>query len=240
MSGLVLSVFPGLGFLDRAFEEEGYCVVRGPDVLWGGDVRRFSPPAGVFVGVIGGPPCQPFSRLRHMVEANGYQPRHANLIPEYERVVEEAQPDWWLMEDVPAAPLPAVEGYRVHSQILNNRWLGAEQERVRRISFGTRDGAALHVEPAALLAAVWEPAVTGHAAPTPVKRHRTGVKSTAGKAPRTIGQMLELQGLPPDHLDECPLTESGKRLVVGNGVPQYMGRAIARAVKRAMASEAAA
>jgi hypothetical protein len=51
---LVLSIFPGIDGLGRAFEELGYCVVRGPDVLWGGDVRRFHPPAGVFAGVIGG------------------------------------------------------------------------------------------------------------------------------------------------------------------------------------------
>lgn len=64
MSGLVLSLFPGIGLLDRAFEEEGFCVVRGPDLLWGGDVRRFHPPAGLFAGIIGGPPCQAFSQLR--------------------------------------------------------------------------------------------------------------------------------------------------------------------------------
>lgn len=37
---LVLSLFPGIGLLDMAFEQEGFCVVRGPDVLWGGDVRK--------------------------------------------------------------------------------------------------------------------------------------------------------------------------------------------------------
>jgi hypothetical protein len=42
---LVLSLFPGIGLLDLAFEEEGFCVVRGPDLLWGGDVRSL-PPAG--------------------------------------------------------------------------------------------------------------------------------------------------------------------------------------------------
>jgi DNA (cytosine-5)-methyltransferase 1 len=35
---LVLSLFPGIGMLDSAFEQEGFCVVRGPDVLWGGDI----------------------------------------------------------------------------------------------------------------------------------------------------------------------------------------------------------
>ena len=78
---LVLSVFPGIGLLDMAFEQEGFTVVRGPDVLWGGDIKRFSPPAGVFDGVIGGPPCQAFSRLSIMVRHNGYEPRFGNLIP---------------------------------------------------------------------------------------------------------------------------------------------------------------
>lgn len=48
MSPLILSVFPGIDLLGRAFEEEWpeACVVRGPDLLWGGDVRTFYPPAG--------------------------------------------------------------------------------------------------------------------------------------------------------------------------------------------------
>lgn len=61
VQSLVLSLFPGIGLLDRAFEEAGFTVVRGPDKIWGGDVRNFHVPAGVFAGVIGGPPCQVFS-----------------------------------------------------------------------------------------------------------------------------------------------------------------------------------
>ena len=53
---LVLSIFPGIGLLDRAFEEEGFCVVRGPDQLWGGNIKEWSPPPGRFDGIIGGPP----------------------------------------------------------------------------------------------------------------------------------------------------------------------------------------
>ena len=53
-NGLVLSIFPGIDLFGRAFEEKGYCVVRGPDILWGGDIRTFHPPPGVFEGVIGG------------------------------------------------------------------------------------------------------------------------------------------------------------------------------------------
>ena len=68
---LVLSLFPGIGLLDSAFEDTGFCVLRGPDVIRGGDVRLFHPPAGVFAGVIGGPPCQSFSSLAHLVREIG-------------------------------------------------------------------------------------------------------------------------------------------------------------------------
>ena len=157
MTQLVLSLFPGLGLLDRAFEEEGFVVVRGPDALWGGDVKRFFPPPGKFDGVIGGPPCQAFSRLRHLVKSlYGEHRIKPNLIPEYDRVVAAARPDWFVMENVPDAPEPTVPGYVVRSAMLNNRWLGAEQNRLRRFSFGTRDGRRLHPEEELVLASpIW-------------------------------------------------------------------------------------
>lgn len=96
---LVLSLFPGIGLLDLAFELEGFCVVRGPDVLWGGNVLDFHPPAGKFDGIIGGPPCQAFSQMRHLNPHAGK--KHGNLIPEFERCVFEAQPEWFLMENTP-------------------------------------------------------------------------------------------------------------------------------------------
>jgi len=142
---LILSLFPGIGLLDMAFEEYGFCVVRGPDTLWGGDIKKFSPPAGKFDGVIGGPPCQCFSRLRHLVEHNGFKTAE-NLIPEFERVVKSAGPKWFLMENVPAAPAPEVEGYAVSSVKLNNRWFGAEQSRIRIISFGVKGDNPVRLE----------------------------------------------------------------------------------------------
>jgi DNA (cytosine-5)-methyltransferase 1 len=72
---LVLSLFPGIGLLDMAFELEGFCVVRGPDLCCGGgrDIKNFHPPAGRFDGVIGGAAlpgvlgfastCRPVARL---------------------------------------------------------------------------------------------------------------------------------------------------------------------------------
>lgn len=245
MTQLVLSLFPGIGLLDRAFEEEGFTVVRGPDVLWGGDVRTFHPPAGRFDGVIGGPPCQPFSQLVHMIRANGYEPRHENLIPEFERVVAEAGPTWWLMEEVPAAPVPNVDGYITRSILLDNRWVGGEQQRKRRISFGTHAGTSLELDVVALERMEWAFAVTGDARQRPVamlaggklKSNATGGRTSSlnrGGGTLAFEEMCRLQGLPADFLADAPFTKTAKRQAVGNGVPLPMGRAIARAVKKAV------
>src|SRR5713226_3268861 len=114
---LVLSLFPGIGLIDMAFEEEGFCVVRGPDLLWGGDIRRFHPPAGKFDGVIGGPPCQAFSTLAALNHHLGNEPKFGNLIPEFERCVGEAEPEWFVMENVPGAPVPKVPGFWTHHEL---------------------------------------------------------------------------------------------------------------------------
>ena len=240
MSGLVLSLFPGIGLLDMAFEEEGFCVVRGPDLLWGGDVRRFHPPAGKFDGVIGGPPCQAFSRLRYLVEWNGHTVA-PNMIPEYERVVSEAAPQWFLMENVPQAPAPVVDGYVVKERMLKNRAVGGEQERTRRFCFGTVDGRELHPEFAALDAPEWFPAVLAHGGQrlVPVaiggsgKIKATGAAAIGYQSKEYFDLAKRLQGLPAD-FDLPGFTVSGKIRALGNGVPLPMGRAIAKAVKRAL------
>lgn len=249
----MLSLFPGIGLLDHAFELEGFCVVRGPDVLWGGDIRRFHPPRGRFDGVIGGPPCQAFSRLRY-VNPNAGQ-KHGNLIPEYERVVFEASPSWFLMENVSEAPEPSVPGFHVRSLIFNNRWTGAEQHRIRRFSFGTPQGLKLNPEVALFEAPLVQQAVTSDSRQVPVKMVRNGtnghkpksvflrpptVSAEPGPAVRhqgirySVADMCRLQGLPETFGDELPFTSDDKRKTIGNGVPIPMGRAIARAVRRAL------
>ncbi len=170
MNALVLSLFPGIGLLDRAFEEEGFCVVRGPDLLWGGDIRAFHPPAGKFDGVIGGPPCQAFSRLRHLVEHNGYRVAD-NLIPEFERCVLAAAPTWFLMENVPAAPAPIMRGYYHKSHMVADVWVGGETSRRRVFTFGrVEKDCRLDVEWSALHTTQPEPTVcaSGGARPIPV------------------------------------------------------------------------
>lgn len=226
---LVLSLFPGIGLLDMAFEEEGFCVVRGPDLLWGGDVRRFYPPAGKFDGVIGGPPCQAFSEASRLTGS-----RKENMIPEFERCIAEAGPQWFVMENVKGAPLPIVPGYHVRDQVLNNRWLcggdgiGGEQSRLRRFSFGSRDGRRIVIDGFAVFTnQSFEPCVLA----SERSKGQPGRGSySERRAPRSISRQAELMGLPPDFLKDAPFTEGGKGRVIGNGVPLAMGRAVARAV----------
>jgi DNA (cytosine-5)-methyltransferase 1 len=203
--------------------------------------------------VIGGPPCQLFSQMRHIQPLAGQ--KHGNLIPEYERVVGEAQPEWYVMENVRDAPLPAVSGYEVYAQLLKDVWVGGETMRVRRISFGTHDGRRLGVEQMALHTP--EPEVAALAGggdrDRPVAMVRDGKgghrpkKQYGNSGPRTaLGRStsgdgfafkLRQQGLPADFLAGAPFTASGKSHAVGNGVPLPMGRAIAKAVKAALARE---
>lgn len=242
MTQLVLSLFPGIGLLDMAFEEAGFCVVRGPDLLWGGDIRDFHPPAGRFDGVIGGPPCQIFSRMRFIQPKAGQ--KHGNLIPEFERVVAEARPQWFLMENVPDAPIPTIGSYRTSTRPLRDVWVGGETDRFRHFTFGHRDTwRPLEIETLALHRPDPRPAVLasgslreqpvaigGSGKRKPRKHHRE--KDVSG-----FVQGLRDQGLPDDFLAEAPFTVAGKIKVVGNGVPLPMGRAVAAAVKRALGLE---
>jgi DNA (cytosine-5)-methyltransferase 1 len=246
---LILSVFPGIDLLGRAFEEvwPEACLVRGPDLLWGGDIRAFHPPAGVFDGVIGGPPCQAFSRLRHLVENNGHAVA-PDLIPEFERVVSEAEPQWFLMENVPAAPVPHVAGFaHVYTALVSDHHVGGETRRCRRFAFGCRGVGRLEVEWAALHTIEPETPVLASGGGMPVgcangARAKTAREIATRKGASALGLKTEayfaealcLSGLPPDFLAGAPFTVAGKISCVGNGVPMAMGRAIARAVRRAV------
>ena len=214
-----------------AFEAEGFVVVRGPDVIFGGDVRDFHPPAGRFDGVIGGPPCQAFSQANQMGRL-GRQRLAVNLIPEFERCVREANPAWFLMENVKQAPLPFVPGYVVRPVLFNNRDAGGVQNRVRRFSFGTTDGRALPVRPVALQAAEYAPCVTANGAQWDSRRQRIArgledvrPRSRSDRSSRMLAHYIRWQGLPADFLSNAPFTLKEKVRLVGNGVPLPMGRA---------------
>lgn len=236
---LVLSIFPGIGLLDRAFEEEGFCVVRGPDLLWGGDIKRFHVPAGVFGGIIGGPPCQRFSQFAPLILKSGGTLAE-DLIPEFVRIIKEAQPNWFLMENVKAAPIPEVYGYKVHAPLFDNRWIGGEQRRLHRFSFGTRGGSRLQT--GAFEVALENPAVSrracAHGAWRPrLDRNGRAQRSRASqygyRSAAVFREYARLQGLPSD-FDLPGFTVEAKIRALGNAVPLPMGRVIARAVRAAL------
>lgn len=207
---LVLSLFPGIGLLDRAFEELGFCVVRGPDKLWGGDIKRFHPPPGLFFGIIGGPPCQDFSGLRRTEPTgNGIE-----MLKQFARCVTEAQPEWWLMENVARVPnIWEIEGCDLAGWVtqridINQGWY-CDVTRLRHIQFGSKSGRLLNV----------------------TRRRVTGASQGAALAndDRDFRTLCRLQGL-QDDFDLPPFLASEKKRAVGNGVPLVLGRVLARAV----------
>lgn len=210
VENFVLSIFPGAGLLDKAFEEK-FCIVRGPDLLWGGDIRRFNPPANVFQGVIGGPPCQEFSGL-FRGEPTGYG---LEMLREFVRVVDQAQPEWFLMENVARVPDIFVEGYFIQRIDINQGWYG-DSTRLRHIQFGSKSGRQLHIE----------------------RRSVTGSEPAAlASDNRSFREVCKLQGLPKD-FDLPPFKVAEKIRAVGNGVPLEMGRALAQAIIDAYAKPA--
>jgi hypothetical protein len=75
---------------------------------------------------------------------------------------------------------------------------------------------------------------------------KPGTERRRGKRPgreygystkQTVSHALEMQGLPADFFEHSPLTVQGQHHVLGNGVPLPMGRAVARAVKRAITAQ---
>lgn len=208
---LILSVFPGIDLFGMAFESVGACVVRGPDPLFGGDIRAFVGPRRVFSGIIGGSPCQDFSDARRSAPTG----EGMELLGEFVRIVEEAEPSWFILENTRRVPDVAPRGYSMQRFFLNARDCGCRQNRPRRFQFGSRDGVGI-VLPAPVR-------MTG--SPEPCCLASEGGK----KGRRTWEDFCELQGLPRT-FDLPNFTMNAAYRAVGNGVPLPMGRVLARAI----------
>lgn len=208
-------------------------VVRGPDLLWGGDIKRFHVPPYKFDGVIGGPPCKWWSSASNIAKARG-QRVQPDMIPEFSRIVMEAKPYWFLMENVPRAPLPQTPGYHLTPLILDACWFGANQRRRRRITFGSVNGERFEPEVLALHAEPKHGTVTTRNLRWDALRKRP--RST--NSLRTWSDALDAQGLPADFLADAPFTQKGKWECIGNGVPFALGRELARTVARLRRTEA--
>jgi DNA (cytosine-5)-methyltransferase 1 len=232
MTNLVLSLFPGIGLLDMAFEQEGFCVVRGPDLLWGGNVRSFNVPRCIFFGVIGGPPCQSHVRYAALNKSLGNNVAEC-LLSEYARICREAQPTWFLMENSPLVPSIEVSGYSVQKLVLNAALFGLEQNRKRMFQFGHAKGHKIKPDVNASTPEIQEKACLASEGASGViyNKRVNGAQKSFYRPRRSWSRFLELQGLPADYLQHAPFTEEGKYRAVGNGVPLPMGRAIAHAIK---------
>lgn len=211
---LVLGTFSGIGLLDSGFEKQGFCVVRAPEKLLGGDVRDFVSVPGVFGGVIGGSPCQDFSRARRTPPTG----EGLELLGEYCRIVRESDCEWFLLENVPGVPDVQIEGYIVQRFELSPNQLGYSQSRLRHFQFGSKKGYVLNIQ---------RTEFTGEKQPC--------LTASEGKrvGKRTFAEFCNLQGL-PDNFDLPDLHKTAKYKVVGNGVHAAVSMEVARAIREVL------
>ena len=208
---LVLSLFPGIDLLGRGFTAAGFCVVKGPDIMWDEKIEDFVGATG-FAGVIGGPPCVNYSdanRNRNTDEGD-------RLVRHFLRIVQECDPTWWVMENVRNVPDVKLQGYQVQRLDVIDIAFGGTQRRLRHIQFGHKDGWIIrprrfnpqrkYAHVPALLTAIT----------TPTERHC---------------RRCDKQGV--TYLPLRSLTTTARHRTIGNGVPIKTAKAIAIAVKQA-------
>lgn len=206
---LVLSLFPGIDLLGRAFQRAGFCVVRGPDLILDERIEDFHSPAGHFHGIIGGPPCQNYSKMnRNRNPAEGDR-----LVGHFLRLVDEARPAWWLIENVPGVPTVRIAGYHVQRLDLLDSECGGKQNRLRHIQFGSPE--------------YWPQIIRPRRGNRP--RSVTPVVLTVpdGKFDYHY-RRCDRQGTP--RLPLRSLTAAAKARGIGNAVPWNMALALAEAV----------
>ena len=210
--GVAISLFSGAGGLDLGVEEAGYQVraavehdddaattmeknflglsapviradildVSTKDILRAAGLRGRARPDLL----VGGPPCTPFSKSGFWLEwkRQGLDP-DASLLQAYTRVLREARPRKFILENVYAltynnlASRTAYErllreideaGYDCCAQVLNAADLGVAQARPRLFVIGTEMGTRMPDHPEATHGGSWERRKTGHASRTHV------------------------------------------------------------------------
>ena len=182
-------------------------------MIFGGDVRTFHVPADSFAGIIGGPPCQDFSRARRTAPTGA----GLELIGEYLRIVTESAPAWWLMENVPGSPNVTAPGYLTQIFNLDASQCGSQQRRLRKFHFGHRAGTR-------------ELIIARPGPSQPGESQRTCMATEGRRAKRRDWrEFCRLQGL-PDDFDLPAFTVLEKYRAVGNGVPFAMAVTLANAI----------
>lgn len=219
MTELVLSLFPGIGLLDRAFSSAGFCVVRGPDLITGGDVREFAGIAGRFDGVVAGPPCQGFSVANSFRTQDDHKSvvNSRRMLQETCRIILECRPGWWLIENVPGVPDVRIDGYAVQRIPINDMECGGVQLRSRHVQFGSIDGRIIR------------PVRVNDCTRNRKKGRPSKAVTTKTERWKDFPDVCRRQGL--DAPIELPgWCRTAKVKAVGNGVPLRIGRVLAAAV----------
>ncbi len=224
---IIVDVFPGWGLLSRPWREAGFPVLWGPDLLFGETVEEWPLPLDVAWGLVGGPPCQAFSIARSGA-AGPLDRQCRDMTPEFVRLVKQGEPQWFLMENVRQAPIPRIDGYRVQPMLLDSADFGCYQSRVRRFTYGTRDGTRLAVPES----------LASNPAPVPciLAPRGGGRRSSFEKRMQrqiTIPDLLAGAGLPVDTPTPWAFTKRGWGQVLANAVPLSVGRALRDAVLEA-------
>lgn len=176
-----------------------------------------------------GDPCQAHSRARSLVLYTSGHTRFPDMTLDYIRIIEEAQPEWFLRENVPQAPDLSIDGYVIEKFPLNSRWLGEDQDRKRVFWFGSRSSKSIipYLDIVLFESGVkYNTLISGYGR-LPSMR----LKGITSKW--TIEEGLSQQGLPEDFFRFSPFSDNGKRVAIAEGVHVEVGKILARAIKRA-------
>lgn len=209
---LVLSLFSGVGLLDKAFKEQGFCVVSAGDLITGQDIRDFTGTKNKFNGIIGGSPCQDFSTLKRNKGTYSFE-----MLNEFLRIVEECEPDWYLLENVKGVPnvtdryknnVTVLHDYSHQRLDINQGWYD-DYSRLRHIQFGSKNDLYLNIPRGTM-----NNIISGCA---------------LASDDRSFKELCHIQGL-EDNYDLPDFNVKGKKKAVGNGVPLSIGRVLAKEV----------
>jgi DNA (cytosine-5)-methyltransferase 1 len=242
--GIAISLFSGAGGLDLGAEAAGYRVAAAverdrdaaltmeknfehlaspviQDDILNVPTREILAAAGLRRGqrpelLVGGPPCTPFSKSGFWLEWKraGMDP-DASLLQAYTRVLSEAKPRRFVLENVYAltyknkASQPAYErllreigeaGYEFRAKVLNAADYGVPQARPRLFVIGVRKGEPVPEHPEPTHGGKWERRTTGHAEQPHVSAGEAlaGLVSEPEPEEVTRGQYLDLlPSIPP-------------------------------------------
>lgn len=168
----IISLYSGCGGLDLGFKKAGFKTILATDVwvkacdtiehnnlcekVINDDIRNidFKPYRNQVEGVIGGPPCPPFSQSRHYLQdkKSGFEDEKAGFaVPEFFRAVKEINPKFFLFENVDGFmykthtdALNYLEeqskklGYNIRFRVVNAANYGVPQTRKRFICVGIK------------------------------------------------------------------------------------------------------